>query len=160
MSTNVTQILAAIESGDRQAASQLLPLVYNQLRALASQKMTQEKPGQTLQPTALVHEVFLRLVGGEDVHQWDGRGHFFAAAAEAMRRILIESARKRNTEKRGGGMVRCDFHEEDVAWDTEDTDTLLSLDESLTKLADQDPQLAKLVELRYFTGMTINETAE
>lgn len=160
MSSNVTQILAAIESGDRQAASQLLPLVYNQLRSLASQKMTQEKPGQTLQPTALVHEAFLRLVGGQDRQQWDGRGHFFAAAAEAMRRILIESARKKNTEKRGGKMVRCDFNEEDATLDTEDTETLLSLDESLTKLAREDPQLAKLVELRYFTGMTINEAAE
>ncbi|MEM1070143.1 MAG: ECF-type sigma factor [Planctomycetota bacterium] len=160
MSADVTQILSAIEAGDRQAASQLLPLVYDELRRLATHKMGQEKAGQTLQPTALVHEAFLRLVGSQDRKQWDGRGHFFAAAAEAMRRILIESARRRNADKRGGGMVRCELHEEDVTLDAEDFETLLSLDEALTKLAKEDPQLAKLVELRYFTGLTIDETAQ
>ena len=135
MTSNVTQILSAIEAGDRQAANQLLPLVYDELRRLASQKMTQEKSGQTLQPTALVHEAFLRLVGAQDRKQWDGRGHFFAAAAEAMRRILIDSARRRNAEKRGGGMVRCELKDEDVALEAVDCETLLSLDEALTKVA-------------------------
>ena len=157
MSGDVTSILSAIEAGDRKAAGQLLPLVYDELRRLASRKMTQEKAGQTLQPTALVHESFLRLVGQEDHRQWDGRGHFFAAAAEAMRRILIESARRRGREKRGGNLVRCELNPDDAVIDP---DTLLSLDEALTKLADHDAALAKLVELRYFTGLTIEETAE
>ncbi|MDG2220959.1 MAG: ECF-type sigma factor [Rubripirellula sp.] len=160
MTSNVTQILSAIEAGDRQAANQLLPLVYDELRRLASQKMTQEKAGLTLQPTALVHEAFLRLVGEQDQRKWDGRGHFFAAAAEAMRRILIDSARRRNAEKRGGGMLRCELKDDDVALEAVDCETLLSLDEALTKLAQEDADLAKLVELRYFTGLTIEETAE
>jgi RNA polymerase sigma factor (TIGR02999 family) len=160
MSGDVTRILSAIEAGDRKAAGQLLPLVYDELRRLASRKMTQEKAGQTLQPTALVHEAFLRLVGQEDHRQWDGRGHFFAAAAEAMRRILIESARRRGREKRGGNLVRCELNPDDAVIDPDDTETLLSLDEALTKLADHDAELAKLVELRYFTGLTIDETAE
>ncbi|MGB0597078.1 MAG: ECF-type sigma factor [Rubripirellula sp.] len=160
MTSNVTQILSAIEAGDRQAANQLLPLVYDELRRLASQKMTQEKAGLTLQPTALVHEAFLRLIGEQDQKKWDGRGHFFAAAAEAMRRILIDSARRRNAEKRGGGMLRCELNDEDVALEAVDCETLLSLDEALTKLAQEDAGLAKLVELRYFTGLTIEETAE
>lgn len=160
MSGDVTRILSAIEAGDRKAAGQLLPLVYDELRRLASRKMTQEKAGQTLQPTALVHEAFLRLVGQEDHRQWDGRGHFFAAAAEAMRRILIESARRRGREKRGGNLVRCELNPDDAVIDPDDTDTLLSLDEALTKLADHDAELAKLVELRYFTGLKIDETAE
>ena len=160
MSGDVTRILSAIEAGDRKAAAQLLPLVYDELRRLASRKMTQEKAGQTLQPTALVHEAFLRLVGEEDRRQWDGRGHFFAAAAEAMRRILIDSARRRRPEKRGGDLVRCELNPDDAVIDPDDTETLLSLDEALTKLADHDAELAKLVELRYFTGLTIDETAE
>lgn len=160
MSGDVTRILSAIEAGDRKAAGQLLPLVYDELRRLASRKMTQEKAGQTLQPTALVHEAFLRLVGQEDHRQWDGRGHFFAAAAEAMRRILIESARRRGREKRGGNLVRCELNPDDAVIDPDDADTLLSLDEALTKLADHDAELAKLVELRYFTGLKIDETAE
>ncbi len=159
MNGEVTRILGAIEQGDRQAAGQLLPLVYNELRRLAARKMSQEKSAQTLQPTALVHEAFLRLVGGEDRQQWDGRLHFFAAAAEAMRRILIESARRRNTEKRGGGLARCELHDDDAAVDTVDADALLSLDEALTKLAAEDANLAKLVELRYFTGLTVDQTA-
>jgi RNA polymerase sigma factor (TIGR02999 family) len=160
MTSNVTQILSAIEAGDRQAANQLLPLVYDELRRLASQKMTQERAGLTLQPTALVHEAFLRLIGEQDRKKWDGRGHFFAAAAEAMRRILIDSARRRNAEKRGGGMLRCELKDDDVALEAVDCETLLSLDEALTKLAQEDADLAKLVELRYFTGLTIEETSE
>ena len=160
MKNEVTQILGAIEAGDRQAAGQLLPLVYDELRRLAAHRMAQENSGHTLQPTALVHEAFLRLVGGEDRRQWDGRGHFFAAAAEAMRRILIDSARRRNAEKRGGGMARSELGDDDCVIDPSDVDTLLSLDEALTRLADEDAELAKLVELRYFTGLTIDETAK
>ncbi len=159
-SSDVSQILDQIESGDRQAASQLLPLVYEELRRLATHKMAQEKSGHTLQPTALVHEAFMRLVGGENNHNWDGRGHFFAAAAESMRRILIESARRRNTEKRGGNHVRRELSDDDAVLDSQDDATLLSLDEALTKLEGEDPKLAKLVELRYFTGLTIDESAE
>lgn len=161
MKSDVTKILCAIEAGDPQAAGELLPLVYDELRRMAAQKMTREKSGQTLQPTALVHEAFLRLVGNGDGQKWDGRGHFFAAASTAMRRILIESARRRNADKRGGGqMVRRELSDEDVAFDAVDVDTLLSLDEALTKLAAEDPGLVKLVELRYFTGLTIEQTAE
>jgi len=160
MNSDVTRILNAIESGDRQAASQLLPLVYDELRRLASSRMIHEKSGQTLQPTALVHEAFIRLVGDNDRPKWDGRGHFFAAAAEAMRRILIESARRRNTEKRGGELARRELGQDDAVLDADDVETLLSLDEALTKLAVEDAELAKLVELRYFTGLTIDETAE
>ncbi len=160
MTSEVTKILTAIDRGDRQAASQLLPLVYDELRRLASHKMTQEKSGQTLQPTALVHEAFMRLVGDQDRPQWDSRSHFFAAAAEAMRRILIESARRRNAEKRGGGLSRSELSDDDAVLDPDDFETLLSLDEALTKLAAEDPDLAKLVELRYFTGLTIDQTAE
>lgn len=159
MNSEVTRILSTIEDGDRQAASQLLPLVYDELRRMAARKMAHEKPDQTLQPTALVHEAFLRLVGGEDRKNWDSRGHFFAAAAEAMRRILIDAARRRNAEKRGGKLQRCEFLEEDAVLNVEDTETMLALDEALTKLAAMDASLAKLVELRYFTGLTIEETA-
>ncbi len=160
MSNQVTQILNQIEAGDAQATEQLLPLVYQELRRLASRKMTHEKAGHTLQPTALVHEAFLRLVGGEDSEAWDGRGHFFAAAAESMRRILIESARRRNTEKRGGNLQRSDLADDNVAMDPDDTETLLALDEALTKLESTDADLAQLVQLRYFTGMTIDQAAE
>ncbi|QEF96398.1 RNA polymerase sigma factor SigL [Stieleria maiorica] len=162
--SEVSQILHQIENGDQHAASQLLPLVYEELRRLASNKMAQEKQGHTLQPTALVHEAFVRLVSGEadgdDPHKWDGRGHFFAAAAESMRRILVESARRRNAQKRGGGMQRCEFTEDDAILDHQDDATLLSLDDALTKLAAEDAELAKLVQLRYFTGLTIEETAD
>lgn len=149
-----------MEQGDSSAAGELLPVVYEELRRLATRKMTQEKSGQTLQPTALVHEAFLRLVGGEDVHSWEGRGHFFAAAAEAMRRILIDNARRRNTQKRGGDWNRQAFSQEAAVLDADDHETLLSLDEALVKLADEDQELAKLVELRYFTGLTVDQTAE
>ncbi|MEM9644306.1 MAG: ECF-type sigma factor [Planctomycetota bacterium] len=160
MNGEVTRILSAIHEGDRQASSELLPLVYDELRRLASRKMSQEKASHTLQPTALVHEAFLRLVGGQDRQDWEGRGHFFAAAAEAMRRILIESARRRNTEKRGGELQRCELDDQDAILDPDDSETLLALDEALTKLATEDADLAKLVELRYFTGTTIDQTAE
>jgi RNA polymerase sigma factor (TIGR02999 family) len=160
VNSEVTQILHQIESGDQQAASQLLPLVYEELRRLAAHKMTQEKSGHTLQPTALVHEAFLRLVGGEKSQSWDGRGHFFAAAAESMRRILIESARRRNAEKRGGDRQRSELSADDAIIDPDDAETLLALDEALTKLANEDADLARLVEMRYFTGLTIDQTAE
>lgn len=160
MKSELSQIINAIEVGDRKAAGQLLPLVYDELRRLASQKMSNEKSSHSLQPTALVHEAFLRLVGSEDRQRWDGRGHFFAAAAEAMRRILIENARRRNAIKRGGSLARQELHPDDAILDPEDAETLLSLDEALHRLAETEPQLAKMVELRYFTGLTIEETAK
>src|SRR5580765_5613403 len=155
--SDVTRILEAVEAGDPHAAEQLLPLVYDELRKLAAQRLAQEKPGQTLQATALVHEAYLRLVDVEHVQQFCGRGHFFAAAAEAMRRILVESARRRQSQKRGGGWVRNDLGS--VAA-TEPDDELLALDEALQKLAEIDPLKAKLVELRYFAGLTSDEAAE
>lgn len=158
--TEVTRILNQIDSGDPQAASQLLPLVYQELRRLASQKMSHEKSSHTLQPTALVHEAFLRLLGGKDPQSWDRREHFFAAAAEAMRRILIESARRRNAAKRGGDWHRSELDTDDAIIDPEDSETLLALDDALTKLESTDDHLARLVKLRYFTGLTIDETAE
>ncbi|RMF39367.1 MAG: sigma-70 family RNA polymerase sigma factor [Planctomycetota bacterium] len=160
MNNDVTRVLSAIERGDRQAAGELLPLVYEELRRLAASRMKQEKAGLTLQPTALVHEAFLRLVGGEDQQRWEGRGHFFAAAAEAMRRILIDNARRRGRDKRGGDRVRQDLHDDCAIAEANDLDELLCLDEALQKLAEEDPQLVKLVELRYFTGLTIDETAD
>jgi len=159
MNRDVTQILSAIEQGDQAAASELLPLVYDELRRLAASRMNQERSGQTLQPTALVHEAFLRLVG-DDSQQWDGRGHFFAAAAESMRRILIENARRKGRIKRGGELRRHDLDDNVASDSSEDLDNLLALDEALSKLAEEDVQLAKLVELRYFTGLTIEETAK
>lgn len=159
MTRDVTRILSAIEQGDQAAASELLPLVYEELRRLAASRMKQERSGQTLQPTALVHEAFLRLVG-EDCKQWDGRGHFFAAAAEAMRRILIENARRKGRIKRGGELHRQDLDDNVSAVAPENANDLLALDEALTKLAEEDADLAKLVELRYFTGLTIEETAK
>ena len=160
MSEDVTQILHAIESGDPQAAGRLLPLVYDELRRLAARKLSREAAGQTLQPTALVHEAFLRLVGDEDVEQWENRGHFFMAAAEAMRRILIDNARRRKSLKHGGAFARCELQDDDVKFEVEDFDTLIALDEALTRLAGEDPDLAKLVQLRYFTGLTIEDTAK
>ncbi|QDV24680.1 ECF-type sigma factor [Aureliella helgolandensis] len=160
MSEDVTKILLALEAGDRQAASQLLPLVYDELRKLAARRMVHEKAALTLQPTALVHEAYLRLVGPQNAANWDGRGHFFAAAAEAMRRILIDNARRRGREKRGGDRVQVDLHDEHAFNVQTDAEDLLSLDEALTKLAGEDAQLAKLVELKYFAGMTIDETAQ
>jgi RNA polymerase sigma factor (TIGR02999 family) len=155
--TAVTQILGEIESGDPNAADQLLPLVYDELRRLAAQKLSHEKPGQTLQATALVHEAYIRLVGAE--HQrWDNRRHFFAAAAQAMRRILVENARRKRTEKRGGQQRRYDLLEIDPAAEARDDD-LLALDEALSKLADREPELAELVQLRYFAGLSVEQSA-
>src|SRR6187401_2927387 len=151
---DVTRILSAIEGGDPRAAEQLLPLVYEELRKLAAQRLTQEKPGQTLQATALVHEAYLRLVGAEQGQRWDGRGHFFAAAAEAMRRLLIDSARRRNSEKHGGGWQRVDLLDTELAVDSA-TDDLLAVDEAMSKLAAHDPLMARLVELRFFAGLTL-----
>jgi RNA polymerase sigma factor (TIGR02999 family) len=157
--SDLTQILNAIEQGDPQAASQLLPLVYGELRKLAAQKLAQETPGQTLQATALVHEAYLRLVDGEHVQGWDGRGHFFAAAAEAMRRILIESARAKQRLKRGGDRKRLDLESIDLA-STAAPDELLALDELIVKLGSEDPVAGQIVKLRYFAGLSIEETAQ
>jgi RNA polymerase sigma factor (TIGR02999 family) len=156
--SEVTRILSAIEGGDPKAAEQLLPLVYEELRKLAAQRLAQEKPGQTLQPTALVHEAYLRLVGLEQGQQWNGRGHFFASAAEAMRRILVEQARKKGAGKRGGGRDRQDLDPDRVAA-AEPNEDLLALDEALQRLAAKDPAKAQLIQLRYFAGLTIEEAA-
>jgi RNA polymerase sigma factor (TIGR02999 family) len=156
---DVTRILAAIEQGEGQAAEQLLPLVYDELRKLAAQKLAQEKPGQTLQATALVHEVFLRLVDVETAQRWNSRGHFLAAAAEAMRRILVESARRKSTRRRGGRLQRCELRDGDrVSYPI--SDELLDLDEALSKLGAVDAQAAAIVKLRVFAGMTIDEIAQ
>jgi RNA polymerase sigma factor (TIGR02999 family) len=156
--TDVTRILAALERGEPHAAGQLLPLVYDELRRLAAKKLAEEKPGQTLQATALVHEAYLRLVGEGQEQRWDSRRHFFAAAAEAMRRILVEAVRRKRSLKRGGGRVREEFDELQLAA-PEPVEDLLALDEALEKLAARDPVKAELVKLRYFAGMTIEETA-
>jgi RNA polymerase sigma factor (TIGR02999 family) len=156
--SEVTRILSAIEQGDPHAAAQLLPLVYTELRKLAAQKLAQEQPGQTLEATALVHEAYLRLVGtGEEPH-WDNRRHFFAAAAEAMRRILVENARRKQATKHGGGRQRQDLDAEALAAQEPNLD-LLALDAALQRLADHDPVKAKLVELRYFAGLTGDQAA-
>jgi RNA polymerase sigma factor (TIGR02999 family) len=156
--TDVTRILSAIEQGDPHAAEQLLPLVYDELRKLAAQKLAQEKPGQTLQATALVHEAYLRLVGAETAQRWDSCGHFFAAAAEAMRRILIDQARRKQAEKHGGGWQRHDLLEAELAIDSTGGD-LLAVDAALSRLASQEPLIARLVELRVFAGLTLAEAA-
>jgi RNA polymerase sigma factor (TIGR02999 family) len=157
--SEVTQILSALEKGDPRAAEQLLPLVYDELRKLAAQKLSQERPGQTLQATALVHEAYLRLVGSESQQRWDSRGHFFAAAAEAMRRILVDSARRKNSFKRGGGRQRVDL--EDVEWNVEaPQDDLLALNDALQKLEQIDKVKSELVKLRYFAGLTIPQAAQ
>ncbi len=156
--SDVTHILHAIERGDAQAADELLPLVYEELRRLAAHKMTNEAPGQTLQPTALVHEAWLRLTGNEEV-KWDGRAHFFGAAAEAMRRILIENARRKKALRHGGGQQRLDIQEVDVAVSAQD-DELLAVHEALEKFAAQDAPKAELVKLRYFAGLTIAQAAD
>jgi RNA polymerase sigma factor (TIGR02999 family) len=161
----VTRVLNAIGRGDRHAASQLLPLVYDELRQLAAQKLASEPPGQTLQPTALVHEAYLRIVpsgrphASSDSPQWDGRGHFFAAAAEAMRRILVENARRKRRLKRGGDRARQDFDEASLAA-LKPREDLVALDEALNKLAIVDNRAVELVQLRYFAGLSIPETAE
>jgi RNA polymerase sigma factor (TIGR02999 family) len=157
--TNVTQILAAIDQGDPQAAEQLLPLIYDELRTLAAQKLAQEQPGQTLQATALVHEAYLRLVNGAPAQDWNSRGHFFAAAAEAMRRILIERARSKLCDKRGGDWQRVDFEELNVVTSVS-ADELVILDEAITRLAHLDHVAGELVKLRYFGGLALNEAAE
>ncbi len=156
---DVTRILSRIESGDPLAAEQLLPLVYDELRRLARQKMAQEAAGHTLQPTALVHEAYLRLVGDGDPRCWDNRGHFYAAAAESMRRILIESARRRASAKRGGGRLRVELGDPVGESPGRDDDTVLALDEALKKLEVEDPDAAKLVILRYFGGLTFDQAA-
>jgi RNA polymerase sigma factor (TIGR02999 family) len=155
----VTRILSAVEGGDPHAAEQLLPLVYDELRKLAAQKLAQEKPGQTLEATALVHEAYLRLVDVDRAQHWNSRRHFFAAAAEAMRRILVERARNRGSVKRGGGRERLDLEDVTVA-SPERPEELLVLDEALTRLAAVEPQAAELVHLRYFAGQTMKDAAD
>jgi len=156
--SDVTRILSAIENGDPHAAEQLLPLVYDELRALAAHRLAQEQPGQTLQATALVHEAYLRLVDAEEAQSFNSRGHFYAAAAEAMRRILIESARRRNAQKRGGRAERVPLNAVAIAECPTD-DKLLALDEALARLAGRDPVKAELVKLRYFAGLATHEAA-
>lgn len=157
--TEVTQILEQIQEGHTAAADDLLPLVYAELRKLASYRLNKEKPGQTLQPTALVHEAYMRLIGEVDV-KWDSKSHFFAAAAEAMRRILIDNARRRQSLKRGGELSQQPLAEDDLLFDLGNIDELLDLDAALTKLAASEPELAKLVELRFFAGLSVDETAQ
>jgi RNA polymerase sigma factor (TIGR02999 family) len=153
----VTRILSAIERGDPTAGEQLLPLVYDELRQLAAQRLAREAPGQTFQPTALVHEAYLRLVGDSEAQHWDSRGHFFAAAAEAMRRILVENARRKQALKYGGGRQRVpldEFHRV-----TESPQDLLDLDDALTRFAAEEPVKAQLVQLRFFSGLSIPDAA-
>src|SRR5262249_6688423 len=157
--SDVTRILSAIEHGDPHAAEQLLPLVYDELRKLAAQQLAREQPGQTLQATALVHEAYLRLVDTEKAPHWDSRRHFFGAAAEAMRRILIDNARRKRTEKHGGARQRIDLDDVEAVADTHSPD-LLALDEALTRLAAEDPVKAQLVTLRYFAGLSVQEAAD
>jgi RNA polymerase sigma factor (TIGR02999 family) len=156
--SDVTRILDAMGRGDQRAGDQLLPLVYQELRALAARKLAQEKPGQTLQATALVHEAYLRLADGNAAQNWNSRGHFFAAAAEAMRRILVEQARRKNRVRHGGELRRIDFDSELQISDDAD-ENLLALDEALQRLAIEDREPAEVVKLRYFAGLTIEETA-
>jgi RNA polymerase sigma factor (TIGR02999 family) len=157
--SEVTRILSAIERGDPHAAEQLLPLVYDELRKLAAEKMAQERPGQTLQATALVHEAYLKLVGPDPRQPWNGRAHFFAAAAQAMRHILVDNARRKRRPKHGGGRRR-------VALDAalpappDDADGLLALDDALSRLAAEDPEAARIVHLRYYAGLSVEEAAQ
>jgi RNA polymerase sigma factor (TIGR02999 family) len=161
---DVTQILSAIEQGDPQASEQLLPLVYDELRKLAAQRLAHERPGQTLEATALVHEAYLRLVAspgresGEESRHWNSRGHFLAAAAEAMRRILVENARRKKSLKRGGDRQRVELDGDRLVGPVPRED-LLALDEALARLADRDPVKADLVKLRYFAGLTLDQAA-
>jgi RNA polymerase sigma factor (TIGR02999 family) len=156
--SEVTRILSAIEQGDPHAAEQLLPLVYAELRQLAAQRLAHEKPGQTLDATALVHEAYVRLVDVDRPQQWSGRGHFFAAAAEAMRRILINRARDKGRDKRGGGRRRVDLDNLFVA-DQASDDDLVAMDDALTELARKNGPCAELVKLRFFTGLTLDDAA-
>jgi RNA polymerase sigma factor (TIGR02999 family) len=157
--TDVTRILSAIEQGDPKAVEQLLPLVYDELRKLAAQKLAREKSGQTLQATALVHEAYLRLVDAEQNRGWDGRRHFFAAAAEAMRRILIDRARHKQSHKAGGGRRRFDLDAIEPALEEGNRDRLLALDEALRRLEVEDPRKAELVKLRFFAGFSAEQAA-
>jgi len=156
----VTQILNAIDAGDSAAAEQLLPLVYDELRKLAAARLAQEKPGQTLQATALVHEAYVRLVNADNTDRWNGRGHFFSAAAEAMRRILVDAARRKSSQRRGGKRQRYDLLDNDVPASPVDYDQILDLDAALDRLSAVDAQAAELVKLRVFAGMTIDEVAQ
>jgi RNA polymerase sigma factor (TIGR02999 family) len=157
--SEVTRILSAIEQGDPHAPEQLLPLVYDELRQLAAQRLAHEQPGQTLQAKALVHEAYLRLVGREQTQAWDSCGHFFAAAAEAMRRILIDRARHKQTRKAGGGRRRLDLDDLEPALEEGNGDRLLALDEALRQLEAEDPRKAELVKLRFFAGLTAEQAA-
>lgn len=156
---DVTQILARIDSGDPRASAELLPLVYDELRKLAARRLANEQPGLTLQPTALVHEAYLRLVDADRPPRWESRGHFFAAAAQAMRRILVEAARRRKSLKRGGTLNRVDVDLAEVELNAGPVD-LVDLDEALTKLALKDDRKARLVELRFFSGLTMEQAAD
>jgi RNA polymerase sigma factor (TIGR02999 family) len=156
--SDVTRILSAIEQGDPHAAEQLLPLVYEELRKLAARKLVQEAPNQTLQATALVHEAYIRLVDSNNVQLWNSRGHFFAAAAEAMRRILVDQARRKQTDKHGGGQLRVELPD-DVATHEASMDNLVALDEALTRLEGHEPDVARLIKLRYFAGLSHQEAA-
>src|SRR5262245_977020 len=156
--SDVTRILSQMEQGDAQAADQLLPLVYDELRKLAAAKLAQEKPGQTLQATALVHEAYLRLVDLDKIQHWSSRGHFFAAAAEAMRRILVNRARDKKRVKRGGDRCRVNLDQIEIAFDADD-EQLIELNEALTRLAVEDPDAARLVNLRFFAGLTLKDAA-
>src|SRR4051812_18926453 len=156
---DVTKIISAIEQGDPKAAEELLPLVYDELRKLAAQKLAHEHPGQTLQATALVHEAYLRLVGNENSARWESRGHFFAAAAEAMRRILVDNARRKLAGVHGGGQTRVELSEGD--WLSRATpDEIVALDDSLARFTEDDPPAAEVVKLRLFAGMSIDEAAQ
>jgi RNA polymerase sigma factor (TIGR02999 family) len=157
---DMTPILSDIKPGDPRAAEQLLPLVYDELRRLAARRLAREKPGQTLQATALVHEAYLGLVGGGRGRSWEGRGHFFAAAAEAMRLILVNRARDKGRAKRGGGLRRVDLADVELGYDEGDGLDVLALDEALTRLVDEEPDCARLVKLRFFAGLTQEEAAE
>ncbi|MEK0448859.1 MAG: hypothetical protein RL088_1127 [Verrucomicrobiota bacterium] len=159
MNSDVTLILNAMQDGSVDAAGKLLPLIYTELRKLAAAKMAQERPGQTLQPTALVHEAWLRLVDENGQAHFQNRAHFFAAAAEAMRRILVEAARRKNAARRGGGQERLDVDEIEIAAPTKDDDELLAVHDALDRLAAESPERAELVKLRYFAGLQIHEAA-
>lgn len=157
--SDVTQVLSAIEEGDSRALEQLLPLVYDELRKLAAEKLAKERPGQTLQATALVHEAYLRLVDTKLARHWNSRGHFFAAAAQAMRNILVDNARRKNRKKHGGGRQRV-MLDEAFPHAVDEAEGLLALDEALSRLAEQDPEAAQIVQLRYFAGLSIEQAAK
>jgi RNA polymerase sigma factor (TIGR02999 family) len=157
--SEITQLLSAVEQGDAYAAEQLLPLVYNELRELAAQKLAHENAGQTIQATSLVHEAYLRMVDVDQAQHWNGKGHFFAAAAEAMRRILVDQARRRNAAKRGGGARRHDLNEATISA-SEPAEDVLAVNDAVELLAAVDPQAARLVTLRFFGGLNMTEAAE